>query len=213
MEPVIPGVYASAPQPLPFDTSIDIRAFLLQRAAGNVLIYSTATLASERETIEGLGGLSRRYLGHEHEAMFGCDQIEAALHCHEAAQAAVAKHCPVAASFATRHGVGDDLEVIPIPGHTPGSTAFLWDSGQHRCLFTGDTVYLRDGEWIGGFLPGSSDREAFIASLELLRDLDFDVLIPWPASHGGPFHASTDRHDVKRRIGAILERLRRGENE
>ena len=32
--------------------------------------------------------------------------------------------------------------MIPIPGHTPGSTAFLWDGGRHRFLCTGDSVWL-----------------------------------------------------------------------
>ena len=45
-------------------------------------------------------------------------------------------------TFSERHKLGDDFEVIPIPGHTGGATAFLWDSGKHRVLFTGDTVFL-----------------------------------------------------------------------
>ena len=31
-------------------------------------------------------------------------------------------------------------------------------------------------------LEGSSDRAAYIESLELLRGLEFDVLVPWAAS-------------------------------
>jgi glyoxylase-like metal-dependent hydrolase (beta-lactamase superfamily II) len=65
--------------------------------------------------------------------------------------------------------------VIPIPGHTSGSTAFLWDTGQHRCLFSADTVYVR-----------------------------------WTAGRGGPWHAMTDKADARRRIDAIIDRLRRG---
>ena len=106
---------------------------------------------------------------------------------------------------------GDDFEVIPIPGHTPGATAYLWDSGRHRCLFTGDTVYLREGEWVAAVLD-SSDRGAYIESLELIKELDFDVLVPWAATAGQPFHAVTDKGDVRRRIDAILERVRRGDD-
>ncbi len=57
-----------------------------------------------------------------------------------------------------------------------------------------------------------SDRGAYIASLELIRDLDFDVLVPWAATVGQPFHTVTDRADARRRIAAILERLRRGDD-
>jgi glyoxylase-like metal-dependent hydrolase (beta-lactamase superfamily II) len=106
---------------------------------------------------------------------------------------------------------GDDFEAIPIPGHTAGATAYLWDSGRHRCLFTGDSLYLREGEWVAAVLE-SSDRGAYIESLELIGDLDFDVLVPWAATAGRPFHAVTDRTDAGRRIDAVLERLRRGED-
>ena len=49
--------------------------------------------------------------------------------------------------------------MIPIPGHTPGATAYLWDSGERRYLFTGDSLYLSDGEWMAAVLD-SSDRDA-----------------------------------------------------
>ena len=103
----------------------------------------------------------------------------------------------------------EDFEVIPTPGHTPGATAYLWDSGEHRVLFTGDTIYLDDGEWVAAVLS-SSDRDGLHRSLELIAELDFDVLAPWAATRGRPPYAVTDRADAQRRIGAIVERLRRG---
>jgi glyoxylase-like metal-dependent hydrolase (beta-lactamase superfamily II) len=105
----------------------------------------------------------------------------------------------------------DDFEVIPTPGHTPGATAYLWDSGEHRLLFTGDSVYLDDGEWVAAVLA-SSDRAAYIESLERLGELDFDVLVPWAATHRQPAYVITGRAEAQRRIGVIVERLRRGEN-
>jgi len=104
-----------------------------------------------------------------------------------------------------------DFELIPTPGHTPGATAFLWHSGEHRLLFTGDSVYLRDGDWVAAVLEGSSDRTAYIESLELLRGLEFDALVPWAAS-GESYYTLTDPADARQRIDAILERLRRGED-
>jgi glyoxylase-like metal-dependent hydrolase (beta-lactamase superfamily II) len=82
--------------------------------------------------------------------------------------------------------------------------------GQHRFLFTGDTIFLKDGEWVAAVL-GSSDRDAYIESLELLRGLDFDVLVPWIASEGQPYYAVTSRADARRRVDAILERVRSGD--
>ncbi len=214
MDAVIPGLYASTPDPLPFDPSLEIRAFLLSRQRGNLLVYSAGTLAAEARAIEDLGGISRRYLNHWHEAAFGWGQggLNAPLFCHEGERPSVLAKCSVDGTFAERHVVDDDFEVIPTPGHTPGATAFLWDSGRHRCLFTGDTVYLRQGEWVAAVLADSSDRKSYVESLELIRELDFDVLVPWAATAGRPFHAATGKPDARRRIDAILARLHRGDD-
>jgi hypothetical protein len=212
-EPVhaIPRLYASSPQELPFAPSLHIRAFVLQRAHGNLLIYSTQGLDADAPAIERLGGIARHYLNHGHEAMFASDAVAAPLFVHEAERASVAEAYEVAGTFSQRHMLDEDFEVIPTPGHTSGATTYLWDSGQHRLLFTGDTIYLDEGEWVGGLL-GSSDRAHFIESLELIRGLDFDVLVPWAATAGRPFFATTDRDDARRRIDAILERMGGGED-
>jgi glyoxylase-like metal-dependent hydrolase (beta-lactamase superfamily II) len=205
------GLYASSPEPLPFAPALDIRAFLLRRDAGNLLIYSVSGLESDAAAIEDLGGISRQYLNHSHEAMFASDWVSAPLFVHENERPAVAKESRVRATFSRRHRLDDDFEVIPTPGHTPGATAFLSDNGEQRLLFTGDTIYLADGEWVAAVL-GSSDRAAYLESLELIRELDFDVLVPWAATGGRPYFALTDREDARRRIDAILERVRRAED-
>ena len=56
----------------------------------------------------------------------------------------------------------------------------------------------------------SSDRAAYLESLARLRELEFDVLVPWAVSAGDDFYALTDREDRQRRIDAIIERVRRG---
>jgi hypothetical protein len=211
VNPALPGPYASAPQQLPFDSSLEIRAFLLQRAHGNLLIYSIDKLASDASAVRELGGISRWYLNHWHEAMVASGRITAPLYCHENDRESVAEKRPVHETFASRHVLDDDFEVIPTPGHTRGATAFLWASGGHRFLFTSDTIYLREDEWVATVL-GESDRKSYIASLELIRDLDFDVLVPWAATRGQPCYAATDKSDARRRIGAILDRVRRGED-
>ena len=96
----------------------------------------------------------------------------------------MAKYLEVAATFDARHRLDDDFEVIPIPGHTEGATAYLWKNGGERFLFTGDSLYLSHGEWRGA-LP-SRATAAYIASLERLAGLDFDQLVPWAASLDGP---------------------------
>jgi glyoxylase-like metal-dependent hydrolase (beta-lactamase superfamily II) len=216
MQTVIPGLHASAPQGLSFAPSVHVRAFLLQRPQGNLLVYSAGPVADDVRAIEELGGISRHYLNHWHEAAFGggdrvASTFEAPLFCHEDERQSVSETSEPAGTFSERHMQGDDFEVIPIPGHTSGATAYLWHGGGHRCLFTGDSVYLREGEWVAAVLE-SSDRGAYLESLELIKDLDFDVLVPWVATAGRPFHARTDRADARRRIDAILERVRGGDD-
>jgi glyoxylase-like metal-dependent hydrolase (beta-lactamase superfamily II) len=209
----VPGLFASAPQPLPFDRALEIRSFLLRRDAGNLLVYGTGTLERNAEQIAELGGITRQYLNHRHEASFADDwparAFGARLVVHEREARRVSESRSVDETFSDRHLVDGDFEVIPTPGHTSGATAYLWDTGEHRLLFTGDTLFLRDGEWIAAVLE-RSDRASYISSLELIRDLDFDWLVPWAASVGEASLTATDRADTRRRVDAILERLRRG---
>jgi glyoxylase-like metal-dependent hydrolase (beta-lactamase superfamily II) len=76
---------------------------------------------------------------------------------HERERAAVSKSLHIRGSFSRRHMLDEDFEVIPTPGHTAGATSFLWDTGEHRLLFTADTIYLCAGEWHAAVL-GDSDR-------------------------------------------------------
>jgi hypothetical protein len=211
---VIPGLYASTPDTLPFDRSLEIRSFLVQREAGNILVYRGDTVEQDASSVSLLGGVSRQYLNHRHEASPSSDRIMseygAPLFVHRADADAVSRTAALGALFYGRHRLDGDFEVIPTPGHTPGATAYLWDSGEHRSLFTGDTIFLRDGEWVAAVLD-FSDRERYLESLELLRGLEFDVLVPWAATAGGPYYALVDGVEAKRRISAILDRVRLGE--
>jgi len=206
----IEGLSASAPQTLPFAPSLSIRAFALERAGGNLAIYSVDGLASDPAIAES-GEIIRHFLNHRHEAMFAAESLDAPLFVHERDRVLVAETLPVRGGFNKRFMLDDDFEVIPTPGHTPGATAFLWASDGHRMLFTGDSLYLDDGEWVAAVLE-SSDRRAYIESLELIRDLDFDVLVPWAASEDQPFLDLVDEDEKGSRIDAIIARVRNGQN-
>jgi glyoxylase-like metal-dependent hydrolase (beta-lactamase superfamily II) len=198
MEPVLPGLYATDPQPLPFAPATTVRAFRLERPAGDLVVYGA-------DTLSGLDGIAGRYLNHWHEAMFAGDASPTFVHQRD--RDAAARRTTVDGTFGERSTRDGDFELIPIPGHTPGATAFRWQG----MLFTGDSIYLDDGEWVAAIV-GGSDRAAYVESLELLRELEFDVLVPWAASAGQPFHAPTGAADARRRIDAIIARLRAGED-
>ncbi len=206
----IPPLHVTAPQPLSFAPGLSVRAFVLERPGGNVLVYNTGALEGEAALLHDLG-LHRQCLSHWHEAMFGSERpvraAGAAIHI-AAADAAEAEQrgWTIDERLAGRHTLGDDLDVIPIPGHTPGALALLWHADGHRLLFTGDTIYLQNGAWVAGLLP-SSDRVRFLASLALLRDLDFDVLVPWAATDSGPYLVPVAPGEGHRRIQALIDTL------
>jgi glyoxylase-like metal-dependent hydrolase (beta-lactamase superfamily II) len=216
METIIPKLHASVPEPLGFGPSLEIRAFLLQRERGNLLIYRAATLEQDVEAVVHLGGITRQYLNHHHEASPACDWVgktfDAPLHIHEADARAASEVCNVDETFSGRHKLDEDFEIIPILGHTSGATAFLWDTGQHRVLFTGDTVFFIRGMWRAAVLDGVSDRERYIESLELIRTLEFDLVVPGIAPAGEPYYEFVEKSVAEERIDEIIERLRRGES-
>ena len=215
LDTVIPGLYASAPERLPFGRGLDIRAYLLERQAGNLLLYRSDTLPREAAAIRERGGIARQYLSHRHEAAPVVDWVAQAfdaplfVHADDAAAVSAVNH--VRATFSRRHTLDEDFEVIPIPGHTPGATAYLWDTGDHRVLFTGDSIFLSRGRWVAAVLE-SSDRERYLESLELIRELDFDVLVPSIATAGDPPITIVARDEARERIDAIVDRVRAGKS-
>jgi len=78
-------------------------------------------------------------------------------------------------------------EAIPVPGHTPGSTAFAWAA--YGTVFTGDALITADGLTgaIGPRLVSrgfTHDSTAARASLAIIAGLaDYPVLLP---GHGKP---------------------------
>jgi glyoxylase-like metal-dependent hydrolase (beta-lactamase superfamily II) len=210
-EPTIRTLHPTTPEALSFAPEIEIRAYLLERNHGNLLIYSTGSLDADIEAIRARGGIERQYLNHWHESMFGLApaSLGARLIHHDAGRRHVAKRGGRGRAFSRRHRLDEDFEAIPTPGHTPDATAYLWTAGDHRLLFTGDTIMIKDGEWVAAVLE-SSDRERYIESLELIRELEFDVLVPWAASADGPYMHAVDEDERHERIDAILERLRAG---
>ncbi|MCV7191898.1 MBL fold metallo-hydrolase [Mycolicibacterium brumae] len=148
---------------------------------GNVLFYSTLTDA-DFDAIEELGGISHQYLSHRDEAGPTLGRIAARfgarLHAPALEAGDISEHGRIAVPLAARHVDDNGVEVIPTPGHTPGSTSYLVTGADGlRYLFTGDTIYRgEDGAWNVGLLP-FSDAPTLDASLVLLATLEPDVVI------------------------------------
>jgi len=205
----IRGLYATPAAPLPFLRGVVVRSFVLEREQGNIIIYhSPGITAATREILE-LGRPDRLLINHWHEAMYDAPDLDVSIFVHEDDRAQT--KFPIAGTFSKRETVADDLEVIPTPGHTPGATMFLWNNGEHRLLFSGDSIWVQRGEW-KAVLLGESDREAYLASLSRLMELDLYILVPWASEEGQPYGYGVTRSEAHKNLGRIVDRLKAGEN-
>lgn len=170
-------------------------AYLLVRDGGNVLFYNTSHV-HELDRIAELGGLACQFLSHQDELGESLNTIAerfgSRLGGHIAEKAAFARYRTPDILFEHRERVLDGIEVIPVPGHSPGSTAFLVDSPTgKRYLFTGDTLYRAEGGiWKAGFIPGHSkpeDRIPLTESLRLLGTLNPDIVLSSAFGGDGSF--------------------------
>lgn len=147
----------------------------------NALFYSVATDA-DFPGLEELGGVSDQYLSHRDEAgpMLAkiADRFGSSLHAPVAELLEIGQHAHVDVPLGSRHVDVNGIEVIPTPGHSPGSTCYLMNGAEGSYLFTGDTLVFGDsGAWWAGYIPGISDADALATSLRLLRTLVPDVVI------------------------------------
>lgn len=149
---------------------------------GNVLFYGTQTDADFDE-FEALGGVAHHYLSHRDEAgpMVGriAERFGARLHAPAAELAEIGQHAHIDIPLGSRHVDANGVEVIPTPGHSPGSTCYLVPGANGQTyLFTGDTVFVgADGTWAAGYIPPISDAVPLAASLRLLATLRPDLVI------------------------------------
>ena len=150
--------------------------------AGNVLFYGTQTDADFAE-LQRLGGVAHQYLSHRDEAGPMLAEVRrrfgARLHAPAVELAEIGAHAHVDVPLGGRHVDANGIEVIPTPGHTPGSTCYLVPgvNGQ-RYLFTGDTMYFgAEGDWVAGYLPPISEAAPLADSLRLLGTLKPDLVI------------------------------------
>ncbi len=157
-------------------------AYLLTRDDGNVLFYNTGH-QHEIDRMAELGGVRHHFLSHQDELGDTIRTIHqrfgAKFGGHVRERDVFAKIRDPDILFDGRETVLGNVEVIPAPGHTPGSTCYqVFSPTGKRYLFTGDTLFLSEsGDWQAGFIDGASNRDELRSSLELLRTLEPDVVI------------------------------------
>jgi hydroxyacylglutathione hydrolase len=185
-----------------FQTRIDspfpgltTHAYLWRRPAGNVLFYSPATEA-DFDAIDGLGGVTAQYLSHLDEAGPNlariADRFGRRLHAPAAELDAISEHGQVDVPVdGVRHVDTNDVEVLPTPGHSPGSTCYLVTGVDGaKYLFTGDTMFpTADGTWATFLVPGRGDAAELRDSLKLLSTVQPDIVISSAFGGETPFEA------------------------
>lgn len=150
----------------------------------NICFYSPATDA-EFDTLAELGGVNDQYLSHRDEAgpMLAriAERFGPTLHAPEADLPDIRKHAHVDVPLKGRHVDYNGVEIIPTPGHSPGSVCYLVSGAAGRYLFTGDTLFCNpQGQWWAGYIEGfhrPSDAETIADSLRTLAELSPDVVI------------------------------------
>jgi hypothetical protein len=210
LEAPVEGLLATPTARLPYQHDVLLRSYVLVRPEGNVIVYNSPGVSTSANAIRDLGGAGRMLVNHAHEAMYGATDLGVPVYVHERDRAEVARSLPVAGVFDHRQLIDHDLEVIPTPGHTAGTTSYLWDNGDRRFLFTGDFIWIEHGEWKAVVLDESL-RGEYLDSLALVHDLDFDVLVPWGTTEDGPSYGLvTGTSEIRDRVGAIIDRVRAG---
>jgi hydroxyacylglutathione hydrolase len=167
----------------PFE-GLKTHAYLLTRPDGNVLFYNTGHV-EELDNIARLGGVSWQYLSHEDELGDTLNTIAerfgSKLIGHRAERDSWSKVRAPDEVYDQRGIHLGNIEVIPTPGHSPGSTCFLVASPTGKSyLFTGDTLFLgSDNRWRAGFIESvheEKDKAVLAESLKLLRGLNPDLV-------------------------------------
>jgi glyoxylase-like metal-dependent hydrolase (beta-lactamase superfamily II)/ferredoxin len=183
-------------------------SYFIRREAGNVLIDSPRAARPLLARLAELGGVSLMFLSHRDDVAdhalfaqrFACRRV-----LHAADASGDTRDVEQLWEGRQPMRLADDLLLIPVPGHTPGSAALLY---QDKYLFTGDHVWGTDD---GTGLAASRSVcwhswPEQVASLERLLDCSFEWVLP---GHGPRFRAESPA-EMRRALEDLLRRLRRG---
>ena len=127
------------------------------------------------------GGIDKQIMSHGADVSPASSYVEktyrAPIYIHDAdVEHAIRKRKgPITGSFSTPHSVARGLEALPLPGHTPGFTVFLW-SGSKRYLVSGDIIAEDSGGW-SAFIS-TNPHQIGADSLRRMMDVECDLLLP-----------------------------------
>jgi glyoxylase-like metal-dependent hydrolase (beta-lactamase superfamily II)/ferredoxin len=181
------------------ESSFGAASYLIRRDEGNVMVDSPRFAAPLVKRVEEMGGVRWLYLTHQDDvadhakwaAKFGAERI---IHADDARGLDV----EIEIKGLDPHELAPGLTIIPVPGHTRGSTVLHYGK---KFLFTGDhlawskrrnNLYaFRSACWY------SWDEQ--IRSMERLRGRRFEWVLP---GHGWRLNADAD--EMARQLEACI---------
>jgi len=179
-------------------------SFLIRREAGNLMVDSPRWAKPVVKQLEDWGGITEILLSHQDDvgdADRYAKHFKARVAIHEADRDA-APYADHILEGSAPAALAPDLLAIPVPGHTRGSVAYLWD---RHCLFTGDSLAwnfpLGD---LNAFRTYCWSWSTQRRSLQRLLDYPFDWVF---AGHGGSHSLPAGEMHV--RLEALIERMGR----
>jgi glyoxylase-like metal-dependent hydrolase (beta-lactamase superfamily II)/ferredoxin len=183
------------------EKSFGAASYFIQHPEGNWLVDSPRFLAHLVKAFERKGGIRYIFLSHEDDVAdaaryagaFGASRI---IHRADAAAMPDAERVlegekPIP--------LGRDFLCIPVPGHTPGSLALLYNN---RFLFTGDHLWWeRDLQQLGTPEKLVWDDAQLKRSVRKLLAHSFEWVLP---GHGQAIHLREG--DMKQALTQLLQR-------
>ena len=183
------------------------------RPEGNLLfscLGGHSSIDGSFDAMHELGGVALHLLGDMHFAARYNDDVDARFGvttmCSEVEGPDVRRKVKNVATFPfERHVLAPGVEVIPTPGHRPGAVSYLVDVGERRCLFAGDSIYHSGEGWM---CPVSKkNRKTMLATLDLLSEVDFDVLLSNTGANNPVCYIEVDAAGRAGFIAGLKERL------
>ncbi|WP_034914184.1 MBL fold metallo-hydrolase [Erwinia sp. 9145] len=181
MKQLYEDLWVSTPEALSESGHEEImHGFLLKHPRGNILI-SRIENQEDHQAIAEQGGIIRHYLTHWHEAGPGARALQqrfsSALYCHIRTLGPISNFVEADDTFSRAEVHCGSFHVVPTPGHTPGSTSYLYASPFGKTyLFVGDTITRSSDRWVT-VLETDSNEADLANSLEFYRALRPDVIL------------------------------------
>jgi glyoxylase-like metal-dependent hydrolase (beta-lactamase superfamily II)/ferredoxin len=172
------------------EKSFGATSYFIQRETGNILVDSPRFLKKLALRFEKMGGLPFQYLTHQDdigdtELYWKTFQGQRIIHQEDAKRKDLEKY-EILLQGKETFSLAKDVLIIPVPGHTKGSTVLLF---KNKYLFTGDHLaYSRKNKHLIAFKNHCwYDFKEQIQSMEKLLQFEFQYILP---GHGAPFHCS-----------------------